>query len=124
MTTAFEAITARQSWYASEDILANFGVQFDAAGQYAKADGSRPFAGVVQYGGKDGEMITVVKGAFPARANEVIEAGDMVTIDATEPGTFKVADAGDTVYGVALTGADQGELFTLSMIEVPYTVSE
>ena len=118
---AFESITTRQSWYAAEDVLANFGVEFDASGHYAKASGAAPFAGIVQYGGKAGEMITVVKGTFPARANEAISAGDRVTIDDDAPGTFKVAEANDAVYGVALTGADKGELFTLAMIEVPYT---
>jgi hypothetical protein len=127
MATAFEAVTSRQSWYAAAVIPKYYGVQFDTNGKFVKADGSRPFAGIVQYGSEAaGDMITVVKGDFPAIAQEAITAGNLVTIaTGDDAGTFKVADTAlDVVYGVALTGADAGELFTISLIPVPKTIPQ
>lgn len=126
MATAFEAVTSRQSWYASAKLDKYYGVQFDTDGKFELADGTRPFAGIVQYGSETAnEMITVVKGDFPAVAQEAITAGNLVTIaTSTDAGKFKVADTAlDVVYGVALTGAAAGELFTISMLPIMKTIS-
>lgn len=121
--TAFEAITTRQAWYAAEKIGDHTGVQFAADGRFEKADGTRPFAGIVQYGcDAADQMITVVKGAFPAIAGDTIAAGDLVKPDSTAPGTFVPAASTDVAYGVALSGAAKDELFTLATLDVPFTV--
>lgn len=120
MTTAFEAITTRQAWFASEVLTKYEAAMIGADGKYAKADGTGQFAGIVQYGAEAADrMVTVVKGTFPALAAVEITAGDKVTIDATNAGQFKVAAASDVVYGAALTDASAEGLFTLSMADVP-----
>lgn len=122
MATAFEAVTSRQSWYAAEAVAKYYAVQYDTDGKFEKADGTRPFAGIVQYGAEAADdMITVVKGDFPAIAQEAITAGSLVTIaSGADVGTFKIADTeGDMVFGVAITAAGaKGEPFTLSMLPV------
>ena len=121
---AFEAITTRQAWYASEVLDKYDAVMIGEDGKYAKADGTSVFAGIVQYGAEsENDMVTVVKGTFPAIGSEDITAGDKVTIDGAAAGKFKIADtAGDAVYGVALTDGKAGNLFTLAMHEVPLVI--
>lgn len=122
---AFEAIISRQSWYADAAIAAYWAVQFGTDGKLEKADGTRPFAGIVQYGSSAAdEMITVVKGAYPVISTEAVTVGALLTIDSGTPGKFRIADtAADKVYGVALTAAvNIGDTFTLSMIEVPVVI--
>ena len=46
--TAFEAITTRQAWYAGEAVEKYDAVMIGTDGRYMKADGTRPFAGIVQ----------------------------------------------------------------------------
>lgn len=104
--TAFEAITSRQAWYAAAPVNKYYGVMFDATGKYALADGTRPFAGIVQYGAENaGDMCTVVRGTFPMVAKETLVAGDLIGVDAGK--AKKVTDA-STAIGVALTGATVG----------------
>jgi len=124
--TAFEAITTRQSWFAAAAIPKYYAVMIDEAGLLAKSDGTRPFAGIVEYGSaaKD-DMITVVKGAYPALGSEDIAVGDLLTIDAAAAGKFKIADTvADVVYGVALTPAAAGDLFTIMMNDVPLAIPQ
>lgn len=123
MASAFEAITSRQAWYAAAEIEKYSAVQYDADGKYELADGTGVFAGIVQYGAANAdEMMTVVKGVFPALGSVDIADGDKVTIDSENAGKFKVAAANDAVYGVALTSATAGDLFTLAIAEVTFTV--
>lgn len=124
MATAFEAITTRQSWYAAGAISKYNAVMIDAEGKYAKADGTRPFVGIVEYGSDaEDDMITVVKGAYPALAVEAVTAGALLTISATA-GQFRIADtAADIIYGVALTAADAGDLFTIQMNDVTLAIA-
>jgi len=122
---AYEAVISRQAGYAAAAVAQYYGVQFDTSGKFAKADGSRPFAGIVQYGASAAdEMITVVRGDYPGIAAEAIEAGDLITIaTGDDAGTFKVAaTAADIVYGVAMSDASTGEIFTLSMLPVMTTI--
>ena len=123
--TAYEAVISRQAGYAAAAVAQYYGVMFDATGKFAKADGSRPFAGVVQYGASAAdEIITVVKGDYPVIATETVEAGDLITIaSGADAGKFKVAGtAADVVYGVAMTDAAKDEIFTLSMLPVMTTI--
>jgi len=121
---AFESITTRKSWYAGEALSAYTGVQYGTDGRFAKADGTRPFAGIVQYGcDAAGEMVTVVDGMFPTTASGAVTAGALITVDATVPGKFKVAVEGTTVYGVAMTAAAAGETFTLAMLPVTFAIA-
>lgn len=120
MSTAFEAITTRQAWYAAEVMGKYAAAEIGADGKYVLATGAGQFAGIVQYGAEAADrMVTVVKGTFPAVGSVAIAAGDKVTIDAVNPGEFKLAVAGDVVYGIALTDADADLLFTLSMADIP-----
>ena len=123
--TAFEAITTRQSWYAASALAKYYACMIDTAGLIAKSDGSRPFVGIVEYGAaaKD-DMVTVVKGSYPALATEEIHVGDLLTIDGGTPGKFKIADtSNDIIYGVALTAAAAGDLFTIMMNDVTLSVA-
>lgn len=115
--TAFEAITTRQAWYASEAVNKYDAVMLGSDGRYAKADGSRPFAGIVQYPAESaGDMCTVVRGTFPGVAAEAIAAGDYVKVSA---GKFAVGTASDAV-GVAISPAnDADELVGVMMLESP-----
>lgn len=122
--TAFEAITTRQSWYASEEIAKYDAVEFGSDGKYQKADGSGLFAGICEYGAEAADrMITVVKGTYPVVASADVDAGDQLTIDADNPGQVKPASAGDTVYGVALNAAGDGELVSIAMIEAGVVIA-
>lgn len=123
--TAFEAITSRQAWHAAGALPKYYAAMIDAEGKLAKADGTRPFIGIVQYGAAaEDDVATVVKGSFPAIGSEEISAGDLLTLDSGDnAGKFKVADTeGDVVYGVALTGAAAGDLFTIAMNDVAQTI--
>lgn len=119
--TAFEAVTTRQAWYASVALAKYDAAQHAADGRFEKADGTRPFAGIVQYGtDKAGDMATVVRGTFPGVANAAVTAGAVVM---TVAGKFAVATTGKTAVGIALTAAAAGELFAVSILETPFTVA-
>ena len=61
--TAFEAITKRLAYYTDAAIDKYYGVQWGADGKLEKADGTRPFAGIVEYGtDAANQMATVVAG--------------------------------------------------------------
>lgn len=119
--TAFEAITSRQAWYAGETVSKYDAVMFGTDGRYKLADGTRPFAGIVQYGADAaGEMCTVVRGTFPGVASAEIAEGALLTVTA---GKFVTATTGVAI-GVALTAAAAaGELVAVSMLETPFTVT-
>lgn len=117
MGNAFESISTRIAWFASEKLERYQAVQYDADGNFEVADGTRQFAGIVQYGADEaGKMVTTVQGIYPAISDGAIEAGDYVTI--STGGTFVKAVQGAAavnVYGIALTDSDDKFLFTLSM---------
>lgn len=122
---AYEAITTRLSGYSADEIAKYAAVMYDANGAFDLADGTRPLAGIVEYGAEEaGIMITVVRGAFPAIGSEDIEKGDLLKIDASNPGKFKVAAATEAVAGVALTDAAAGDLFTVALTESAFTVPQ
>lgn len=101
--TAFEAITSRQAWHASAPVKRYYGVMLDATGKYALADGTRPFAGIVQYGAENADDVcTVVRGTFPMAAAETIAAGDYVGVN--KGLAVKATDASKAI-GIALTPA-------------------
>lgn len=117
--TAFEAITTRQAWYAGEAVEKYDAVMIGTDGRYMKADGTRPFAGIVQYGAEEaGRMCTVVRGTFPGVAANTIAAGDPLKVTA---GKFDKQTAGEAV-GVALTAGNTDELIAVAMLETPFTV--
>lgn len=121
--TAFEAITTRQSWYASEVVEQYHAVEMGNDGKYKKADGSGMFAGMCEYGCEAADrMITVVKGTFPGIASGAVTAGAKLTVDASKAGCVKVGTTG-TIIGVALNDAADGELVSVSMLEAPNTVT-
>lgn len=121
--TAFEAITTRQSWYASEIVEQYHAVEMGDDGKYKKANGSGMFAGMCEYGCEAaGRMITVVKGTFPGIASGAVTAGAKLTVDASKAGYVKAGTTG-TIIGVALNDAADGELVSVSMLEAPNTVT-
>lgn len=122
-TTAFEAITTRQAWYATAVLEKYTAAEFGVDGNIVAATGAGQFAGIVQYSNDvAGNMVTVVKGMFPTVASVAITKGDKVTIDAANAGKFKVAATGNTVYGTAMNTAAAGDLFTVAMSDVTKTV--
>ena len=122
-TTAFESITTRLAWYANEAVAKYDATMYDTDGQLAKADGSGPFAGICQYGGNAGDMVTVVRGIFPGvlSANSLVGA-KLTLASGVDAGKFKTAIAGDKVYGVLLYAANAGDLAAISMVDV-YTLA-
>lgn len=114
--TAFEAITTRQSWYASEAVAKYDAVEIGDGGKYQKADGTGIFAGVCEYGCEaEDRMITVVKGTYPVVVSADVTAGDKLVVDDSNPGQMKVGTA--NICGIALNDAAAGELTALSMVE-------
>lgn len=121
MATAFEAITTRQSWLSGAAIDKYDAVSIHTDGKFVKAVPGRPFVGICEYGAEAAdEMVTIVKGAYPALSTEIVTVGAQLTLDAAAPGKFRVADtAADITYGTALTGAAAiGDLFTILMSDV------
>lgn len=125
MATAFEMITTRQSWYAGAAIAKYDAVMIDTDGKFVKSTGARPFVGICEYAAAaEDDMVTVVKGTYPATASEEIHVGDLLTIDGSHPGQFKVADtAADIIYGVALSAAAADALFTIIMNDVTLAIA-
>lgn len=114
--TAFEAITTRQSWYASEEIAKYDLVEMGISGKYQKAAGTGYFAGVCEYGCEAADrMVTIVKGTYPVCVSEDVKAGDTLIIDTVNPG--KAAKGTSGVIGVALNDAAAGELTSLNILE-------
>lgn len=114
--TAFEAITTRQSWYASEEIAKYDLVEMGISGKYQKAAGTGYFAGVCEYGCEAADrMVTIVKGTYPVCVSEDVKAGDTLIIDTGNPG--KAAKGTSGVIGVALNDAAAGELTSLNILE-------
>ena len=120
MATAFEAITTRQSWYASAAVAKYDAVEIGSDGKYQKANGSGLFAGICEYGAEAADrMITVVKGTFPCVCSGSVTAGAKLTVDTAHAGQMKTATSTDAVYGVALNAAATGELVSIAMVEAP-----
>lgn len=120
MATAFEAITTRQSWYASAAVAKYDAVEIGSDGKYQKANGSGLFAGICEYGAEAADrMITVVKGTFPCVCSGAVTAGAKLTVDTAKAGQMKTATSADAVYGVALNAAAAGELVSIAMVEAP-----
>lgn len=120
MATAFEAITTRQSWYASAAVAKYDAVEIGSDGKYQKANGSGLFAGICEYGAEAADrMITVVKGTFPCVCSGAVTAGAKLTVDTAHAGQMKTATSADAVYGVALNAAAAGELVSIAMVEAP-----
>lgn len=114
--TAFEAITTRQSWYASAEVEKYDLVEMGINGKYQPADGTGYFAGVCEYGCEAADrMITVVKGTYPVVVSEDVKAGDTLIIDTANAGKAKAGTSG--VIGIALNDAAAGELTSLNMLE-------
>ena len=120
MATAFEAITTRQSWYASAAVAKYDAVEIGSDGKYQKANGTGLFAGICEYGAEAADrMITVVKGTFPCVCSGSVTAGAKLTVDTAHAGQMKTATSTDAVYGVALNAAAAGELVSIAMVEAP-----
>lgn len=120
-TVAYEMITDRLSHYSASALAKYDAVMVDTSGRYAKADGTRPFVGVVEYGVDNAdEMVTVVKGIYPIVAGADISKGDLLMVYS---GKVKTAVAGNVVIGAALAAATTGNLASVQMVE-PYTLAE
>lgn len=120
-TVAYEMITDRLSHYSASALAKYDAVMVDTSGRYAKADGTRPFVGVVEYGVDNAdEMVTVVKGIYPIVAGADISKGDLLMVDS---GKVKTAVTGKVVIGAALAAATNGNLASVQMVE-PYTLAE
>lgn len=118
--TAFEAITKRQAYYTSAKIDKYYGVQWGTDGRLELADGTKPFAGVVEYGtdGAD-QMATIVMGIYPCIAGEAnLAEGAYVKFQAG-----KVVKATDTAQGQLVSaGAKVDDLVGVVLFDAPYKV--
>ncbi len=118
MSTAYEAITSRLALPTAEAIEQYDAAQIDTAGLIAKADGTRPFIGVVQYGAEAaGNMATVVKGIFPVKVSAKVLKGARVKVDGVKAGKFVTADAADDAVGIALMDIDVSTTGSILMID-------
>ena len=100
MSTAFEMITTRQSWYAGPAVPNYYAVQIHTDGKFVKATGTRPFVGICEYAAADADdMVTVVKGSYPAIASENVAAGDLLTITAPATQDASLSDVSFTIAG-------------------------
>ena len=121
--TAFEAITKRLAYYTNAAIAKYHGVQWAADGTLELADGTKPFAGIVEYGtDAANEMATVVMGIFPGIAKEAnLAKGTYVTF---EDGLLVKATSGTAALGITLSaGSKANDLVGVSLFDAPYTVS-
>lgn len=128
---AFELPMNRFAWYAEEVLnkyepaILNENGYLEPATSTNLTSASQ-FVGICQYPAeKEGEMATVVKGAFPAVANAAIAAGKLVevtgsttTVNGVVYHTVAAATENDlddaTVIGTALTAAaSAGDLVTV-----------
>ena len=130
--TAFEAPKDRFAYYCAgvinkyEPVVLNSDGVFEPATPTSLTDATQ-LAGICQYGSETvGDMVTVVKGAFPTVAAEAIPAGSLVSVSdktttvngftyhsvvASASGA-KLADT--LVIGTALTAATkEGDLLTV-----------
>lgn len=121
--TAFEAVTSRNAWYAGEGLTKYQAAMINSSGKFVKANGTRPFAGMVEYGcDAADEVATVVRGVYPGIAGADLTAGQYV-----KPGTGATAGmwiatvATDSVIGIALTAAVTGATASIQMLETPFT---
>lgn len=129
--TAFEAPDRRFAWYCAEPINKYEAVIVDENGTLVPANATNTtetaaFVGVCQYGAETaGEMVTVVKGAFPVVANGPIQAGELViatdgttvvndkTFHTVGPATSESLLTSN-VLGTALTSSTaEGDLITI-----------
>lgn len=123
--SAFDAITTRNAWYSGVALAQHEAVMYDAAGKYVKADGSRPFAGIVEYGcDAADQMVTVVRGVFSGIAASKITAGAYLVLGTdTSAGCWApTTTTGTAVIGIALTAATAGETLAVQMLETPFTI--
>ena len=118
--TAFKAITTRVAYHATTALAPYEGAQWSATGKLEKADGTRPFAGIVEYGTDiaDG-VVTVVRGIFPAKAGVAnIAVGDAVTF-----ANGALVTATTAALGIAVSaGTEVGDLVGVAIYESPVPV--
>lgn len=116
--TAFQSITSRLAWYTDKAIEHYYAVQWGTDGRLTLADGTRPFAGIVEYGNNGADqMATIVTGIFPVVAGVEITTGDMIAFTAGA-----AVKANGAAYGIALNDAKQGTLVGVALFATP-TVS-
>ena len=122
-STAFEAITKHLAYYTDAAIDKYFGVQWGADGKLEVADGTRPFAGIVEYGTEAADQIaTVVTGIYPGIASTAnLAAGTYVKFTA---GKLVTAASGTTALGITLSaGTAIGDLVGVALFDAPFTVA-
>lgn len=113
--TAFQSITTRQAWYTATAIAPYHAVQWGTDSRLTLADGSGPFAGIVEYGTEaEDQIATVVTGIFPVAAAEDIAVGDKITFTAGE-----AVKATGAAYGIAINKATKGTLVGVALFNTP-----
>ena len=120
--TAFEAITKRQAYYSAQKLDKYYGVQWSTSGRLELSDGSRPFAGVVEYGTDDAEqMATVVMGIYPCVAGEAnLAANTLVTFSDGKV----VKAASGTALGMTISaGTSVDDLVGVVLFDAPYSIT-
>lgn len=122
MSAAYEQIVSRLALTASETLEKYHAVEIQGAGEAALADGTGIFAGITQYGGDDGDVVTVVQGIFPVQTKATkINAGTRLKPDASNPGFFVAALAADPSVAVALQELTAGTIGSALTVFSPGT---
>lgn len=118
LNQAFEMITSRVAHTADMGVNKYEAVAINADGRYTRANGTLPFIGMCQYPcDKANQVITVVRGIYPAWAGAAMAKGARVAIDAE--GKLIPAAGNATVVGISLTSCGIDELFALQMLDTP-----
>lgn len=107
MTAAYEQIVSRMALPVGEVVSKYQAAQISTAGVIELADGTRPLAGIVQYGAESiGDMATVVKGIYPVLVSADVLKGARLKVDVAHPGKFVTALAADDAQAIALMDID------------------
>ena len=120
-TAAFEMPSKRMAYYTSAAITKYLAVQWSTAGLLEVADGTKPFAGIVEYGTENAnELATIVTGIYPVVASGVITAGDYVSFTAGKAVKVTTGKA----FGKAIsTTAAADELVGVVTFDAPFTIA-
>ena len=121
MSAAYEQIVSRLALTASETLEKYHAVEIQGA-EAALADGTGIFVGITQYGGDDGDVVTVVQGIFPVQTKATsIAAGTRLKADSSNPGFFVAALAADPSVAVALQELTAGTIGSALTVFSPGT---
>lgn len=119
--TTFEAITKRMAYYTNAAISKYYGVQWNSDGLLELADGTKPFAGIVEYGADAaGQLATTVMGIYPGIASTAdMPKGAYISF---KDGKLVTVTSG-TALGITVSaGTKVDDLVGVALFDAPFTI--